>query len=249
MKTKFTKAQGGFTLVEMALVLVVIGLILGAVSIGKDMQRNAEYKKMKQKFVDQWVQVYNQHYDRVGYVIGDKDGIPTLMVNGLLNYSSTTPDPTTVTTLGTALCNEPGTPTTAVDSLQDFLGAAGIETPPGRGAGLEAAYLYLDTNGNPQQVTVCFQWLPPSTTGAGTGNVMVLNGLTPDLARFLDSSIDGQVNGTVGRFRRAAELTTGTTAADYVATAWPAGNNLNGTTVVTDTEQVQILRAIYRMNQ
>ena len=36
-------AQGGFTLVEMAVVLVIIGLILGAVSIGKDVQRNAEY--------------------------------------------------------------------------------------------------------------------------------------------------------------------------------------------------------------
>lgn len=46
---KKTYRQQGFTLVEMSLVLVVIGLILGALSVGKDMQRNAEYKKIKQK--------------------------------------------------------------------------------------------------------------------------------------------------------------------------------------------------------
>ena len=44
------RAQAGFTLVEMSVVLLVIGLILGAVSVGKDLQRDAEYTKIKQKF-------------------------------------------------------------------------------------------------------------------------------------------------------------------------------------------------------
>ena len=43
----------GFTLIEMAVVLVIIGVIIDAVMIGRDVQRNAEYTRIKQKFVDQ----------------------------------------------------------------------------------------------------------------------------------------------------------------------------------------------------
>ena len=48
--------QQGFTLVELAVVLAVIGLIIGAVAIGKDVQRHAQYTKVKNKFIDQWEQ-------------------------------------------------------------------------------------------------------------------------------------------------------------------------------------------------
>ena len=60
------RQQGGFTLVEMAVVLVIIGVILGAVMIGRDVQRNAEYNRIKQKFVDQWVVAYNNYHQREG---------------------------------------------------------------------------------------------------------------------------------------------------------------------------------------
>ena len=39
--------------------------------IGKDVQRNAEYTKIKQKFVDQWVVAYNTYHNRVGAPLGD----------------------------------------------------------------------------------------------------------------------------------------------------------------------------------
>lgn len=82
------RGERGFTLVEMSLVLIVIGLILGGVAIGKDVQRNAEYAKIKQKFVDQWVSAYNTYYQRAGVVVGDSQIQPRMMVNGD-TYTST----------------------------------------------------------------------------------------------------------------------------------------------------------------
>ena len=76
------RAQQGFTLVEMAIVLAVIGLIIGAVAIAKDVQRNAEYQKVGNKFLYQWKMAYDQHYQRTGVVFGDCQQAPTYMVNG-----------------------------------------------------------------------------------------------------------------------------------------------------------------------
>jgi len=50
----------GFTLVELAIVLAVIGLIIGAVAIAKDVQRNAEYQKAVNKFAYQWKMAYDR---------------------------------------------------------------------------------------------------------------------------------------------------------------------------------------------
>jgi len=60
-------------------------LIIGAIAIGKDVQRNAEYTKIEIKFVDQWENTYNAYYTRNGGVIGDSQTAP-LLVNGS-NYA------------------------------------------------------------------------------------------------------------------------------------------------------------------
>jgi len=245
---KSRRSKSGFTLVEMALVLVVIGLILGAVSIGKDMQRNAEYKKFKQKFVDQWVSAYNQHYDRMGYLPGDDPAFPTMTVYGLQHddLAGLKAAPTAVDENGDEFCD---TGVVATNILSDAFLEAGIALPPGRGIGSESRYLYLDSNGNPQQAQVCFQWLSADTSTtqtSGVGNVMIVKGLTPDLARFLDSIIDGQVDAQDGNFRHY-----GATGDARVALDWPAGNNRNvgNSADVTDVEQVIVINAALRMNQ
>ncbi len=74
--------RAGFTLVEMAVVLVIIGLILGAISVGKDVQRNAEYQKVINKFGNGWKKAYDEYYQRTGVVVGDSQTSPTYMVDG-----------------------------------------------------------------------------------------------------------------------------------------------------------------------
>jgi len=254
--------QRGFTLVEMAIVLVIIGLILGAVTIGKDVQRNAEYTKIKQKFLDQWVLAYNSHTQRTGVVPGDSQTAPRLMVNGE-NYTVAAGaqisggNMTAVAAPGT-IChgalgpNMSGTVQSgAAYDLRTIMLQAGARMPPGRAEGSEDRFVYLDTNGNPQEIQVCFQWNPPDTF-SGAGNVMVVSGLTPDLARSLDSMIDGKADAAEGMLRQQS-VANGTPNAPGVV--WGATNiDKYGAAAASavaslDENQVATVVAHYKMNQ
>jgi len=175
--------QRGFTMVEMSVVLIVIGLILGAVAIARDLQRNASYQRISSTFVQGWLMAYDAYTAGTGIVPGDLAAAPT----GQVNASNT------------ALCG------TAM--LNVFL-AAGIRLPQGRAEGLNDRYVYLDSNGNPQEMQVCFQNVGWAEPGAAVGNyvsrprnVMVLRQVTPALASLLDTQIDGNPDARFGRMR------------------------------------------------
>ncbi len=247
------RSQRGFTLVEMAVVLAVIGLVLGAVMIGKDVQRNAEYTKIKQKFVDQWAVAYNAYYQRTGVPVGDSQVRPQLMVNGQgwladTNNTASGGDMTNASSPG-EVCAD-----TQAVNLRELMLRAGVEMPPGRAEGFEDRYVYLDSNGNPQEIKVCFRWNPPGTD-SGAGNVMVISGLTPDLARFLDQSVDGQADAQEGVFREAGITASGD---NQPGSQWGANNtyamdasNATGTGdgSALDESQIITVTAHYKMNQ
>lgn len=260
-RPRFRKAEGGFTLVEMSLVLVVIGLILGGVSIGKDIQRNAEYTKIKQKFIDPWVSAYNAYYLRAGVVLGDSQVQPRMMVNGsAYDAAALSPisgqDMTNVTP-PSAICegalgpNMAGTDPNLI--LHQEMDRHGVRMPPGRAEGSEDRYVYLDSNGNPQEVQVCFQWNIPGDA-SNSGNVMIITGLTPDLARSLDQMIDGKADAQEGLFRQQT-VDNGTAGAPGLE--WAANNTENydaaGSSAPTsggnDEDQVNTVVAVYKMNQ
>lgn len=259
-RVHFKNSERGFTLVEMSLVLVVIGLILGAISIGKDIQRNAEYTKIKQKFIDPWAAAYNAYYLRSGVVLGDSQVQPRMMVNGS-NYAVTgsliSGEDMTNATAPMAICQGSDAPKMsrvgATLSLHQEMDRHGIRMPAGRAEGFEDRYAYLDSNGNPQEVQVCFQWNNPETPSS-SGNVMIITGLTPDLARALDQMIDGKADAREGLFRQegVANVTNGMPGIE-----WAANNSerYNSTGTATDTsqnldeDQVITVVAVYKMNQ
>lgn len=183
----------GFTLVELSVVLVVIGLILGAVAVARDLHRNAQYQRVSSDFVQGWQQAYDAHWNATGRAPGDSPSAPTGAVLGT---------PATAAGDGTALCG--------IDLLNAML-AAGIALPSGRAEGSNDRYVYLDANGNPQEARVCFRsvrWAEPGSTVGSyvsqTRNVMELYELNPSLAQMIDSQIDTQTDARFGRVRETS---------------------------------------------
>lgn len=269
----------GFTLVEMAIVLVIIGLILGALSIGKDVQRNAEYQKVGNKFVFEWKKAYDGYYQRTGTLLGDSQVAPTGMINGneatiggatasAGNLDGALPGvPASYANTGLRICSGQGfaqnavgagDPKLAAQNLRQIMQRIGIRMPPGRGEGKEDRYQYTDSNGNIAELQVCFQWNPPGTI-SGAGNVLVVRGLTPDLARYLDQMVDGKPDALEGRFRMQNSANNSSEPSNNrPGTEWAANNtyastetnaSATGTGQNRDENQVMLVTAHWVMDQ
>lgn len=231
MTTHICSRQRGFTLLEMSVVLIIVALIVGALTLGRDLQRNTVYQHLASSFVRGWQLSYLSHVERVGVAPGDSQTTPTGKVNAA-NDSE--------------LCST---------DLRNAMYAAGVTMPQGRAEGFETHYGYLDSNGNPQDVSACFANVEWSVPGSSAGtyvvqrkNVLILEGLTPDLARMLDNLVDGNADARFGSFREKekAELVTAASA------PWSLDNRTAyGSSNVTnlDESQVVTLTAYYLMDR
>lgn len=184
-------SAAGFTLMEMSVVLVIIALIIGAVSVGRDVYRSAEAERIGSEFVQGWLVAYDRYVQQSGVVPGDNPANPSGRINGELDRN------------GRELCDAPGN-----FALRKAMLERGVALPQGRAEGMESFYVYRDSQGNPQQLQVCFNtvidWAEPKANGGyqpRVRNVMALKGLTPELANQLDARIDGRIDACFGRLR------------------------------------------------
>lgn len=237
------RRQHGFSLLELSVVLVIIALVIGALTVGRDVYRSAQAERIGSEFVQGWMIAYERYVAQVGAVPADNLAAPTGLVGAAVN---------------SPLCGQ---------ALRDAMLLRGVALPQGRAEGQEDRYVYQDSRGNPQQLQVCFlavnDWAEPAAGNSyqtRTRNVMRLSGITPELAAQLDSRLDGRVDARFGRLRevgRQGETTA--LGATPAANPWSANESTtyDGTHGPADgvpdvdngDAQVLPLQAYLRMSQ
>ncbi|MDR1530165.1 MAG: type II secretion system GspH family protein [Burkholderiales bacterium] len=230
-----SKKNGGFSLIELSIVLIVIGLILGAISIGKDVHRNAVHQRIASEFIQGWLLAYDSYVAGVGVVPADNVSAPT----GCVNRSCAT------NASGNELCDK---------TLRDTMLAAGIGLPAGRAEGREDRYVYLDSNGSPHDLKVCFQNVKWTEAGSSSGNyversrnVMVITGMTPGLADFIDHYFDTVVDARFGNVRE--DVYANSVSGNKQPWSMDETYNFAGTSRSYDEDQSAELIAYMRMHR
>ncbi len=195
-RQRILSTNRGFTLIEIAIVLIIIGIIIGAVVKGKDIIRGAEQKKIYTKFFNEWRIAYLNFYDRTGKLLGD-----TYDASGAAAGQDGQAD-TAAGTNGAAPTDD------GRDDLYDGP-AAGTAYMGMQQLGLTAPVTntsdnwqtkYVDSAGNAHLIDIAFEW-------SGTYNYMLINNIPAELAIAIDTMIDGQADGTAGMFLGAAGTT------------------------------------------
>ena len=189
--------ERGFTLIEMAIVLIIIGIIIGAVVKGKDVMKSAEQKRLYSTFVREWQVAYNNYYDRTGWILGDD-----------IDNANTTRD---------GHCGNGGVAVAA--DLDSQLSRVGLKPPANGPTGLSNVRSYTDANGRQYTLTLSFNH------HVNIGNYIQINGPTGvpvDLGLAWDRVIDGSADGAAGDLRYDNNATPSATGIAWpVATANP----------------------------
>jgi prepilin-type N-terminal cleavage/methylation domain-containing protein len=175
----------GFTLIEIAIVLIIIGIIIGAVVKGKDLIRGGQQKKIYSKYINGWRMAYMNFYDRTGRILGDTDNDGEADTNPL-NRGNPPSDAGR-----SALVNG--------DTTQDppsFYGLKQIGlSVPTTNTDQPWKYRYSDSEGKAHELVVSYDY-----DNVGKYNYLRIQSIPNELCIAMDTMIDGSADGNNGDF-------------------------------------------------
>ncbi|MCX7738201.1 MAG: prepilin-type N-terminal cleavage/methylation domain-containing protein [Hydrogenothermaceae bacterium] len=197
--------ERGFTLLELAIVLVIIGIILGAILKGQELINNAKAKRLLND-IKGLATLHYTFYDRYGRFPGDCDG------DGDVDYITLNAVPGSFTATSGAFCYTPASPTantTANPQWQELLQAQLVSFSNARDVAKHSFSGALYAAG--------------PAVGAGAGavnyNVIVARQVPCFAAKVVDMAIDGSLDAGTGSVREIAPVNRLTTVG---ADAWTA---------------------------
>jgi len=209
----------GFTLVEMAIVLVIIGIILAGVMKGRDIVRGAQVKQFSQQFAQKWATVAQTYYDKTGQFLNDgtANGGLAGAANGQMDGGVGARINAGVGTVAAdssiiGVCEAVGiTPCALIKSKITTVGTLvyGAAAPPvscqtGGAVGQNLCQTMVEGEfAGTTPVDVDLVALTIQYGGSVTPiirNCVTLTNVPTDVAAGLDTAIDGTVNGAAGSF-------------------------------------------------
>ena len=172
-----TSSAQGFTLVELAIVLVIIGIIIGAVMKGQDLIDNARAKKVTTT-VNTWNMLTWAYMDRKGRFPGDSGR------NGLIGDSA-------------------GEQTAAASAIGEMAASGTFTNPPDNpiAIGSYQFYVYIgyDSSGTTKNALVICKTVNCAAT--------VFTSDELKLIEAVDTAIDGISDAGMGQFRGTTAVT------------------------------------------
>jgi len=190
----------GFTLVELSIVLVIVGLMIGGVMKGTDMINSAEQKKMYNTWIKGWQLAISQYQDRTGQVLAD----------GIVNGGTAAAPNGTFDNIDLSV----------VATVAQRLRAVGLDVPitsTTTAANDGGSYII---KGKFTRGTSVMS-LNNANINTNARNILQLTNVPADVALAIDTIIDGVADAGQGNCVRNTAIA----GAVPVATPWPAANN------------------------